>query len=191
MIYQRSHVLHWAGGLTFVITRVSLSNLANPLFCVTVFFSLLSVLYFRFWFCVSVLSFVFLIWVLCFCFGFCVSVLGFVILFWVLWFCFEFCDSVLGFVILFWVLWFCFVPTGPRRPLCLLCVLYYLEYTKNLLRKSMQLGTLKAHTYFDGCEYWMRAICLEKLWNNAFCMRSTSVWWCSLEITRNKLYYLR
>ena len=69
VIYQRSHLLHWAGGLTFVITRVSLSNLANPLFCVTVFFSLLSILYFRFWFCVSVLSFVFLFWVLCFCFG--------------------------------------------------------------------------------------------------------------------------
>ena len=147
---------------------------------------------------VCLLSFVILFWVSCFRFWFCVSVLSFVFLFWVLCFCFEFCDSVLGFVILFqgfvilfWVLWFCFVPTGHRRPLCLLCVLYYLEYTKNLLRKSMQLGTLKAHAYFDGCEYWMRAICLEKLWNNAFCMRSTSVWWCSLEITCNKLYYLR
>ena len=70
-----------------MITRVSLSNLANPLFCVTVFFSVIYfvfpflVLCFRFEFCVSDLSFVFLFWVLCFCFGFCDSVLGFVILF--------------------------------------------------------------------------------------------------------------
>ena len=81
----------------------NLSNLANPLFFITVFFIffLLSILYFRFWFCVSVLSFVILFWVLCFCFGFCDSVLSFVFLYWVLWFCFEFCFSVLGFVILF------------------------------------------------------------------------------------------
>ena len=42
-----------------MITRVCLGNLANTLCCVTVFF-LLSILYFRFWFFVSVLSFVFL-----------------------------------------------------------------------------------------------------------------------------------
>ena len=77
---------------------------------------LLSILYFRFVFCVSVLSFVtFLFWVLCFCFGFCDSVLSLFILFWVLRFCFEFflfcfgfCDSVLSFVILFRILRFCF-----------------------------------------------------------------------------------
>ena len=107
VFYQRSHVLHWAWSLTFVITRVCLSNLANPLFFITVFF-LLSILYFRFLFCVSVLSFVILFWVLWFCFEFCVSVLGFVILFWVLCFCIGFCDSVSSFVFLYWVLWFCF-----------------------------------------------------------------------------------
>ena len=49
-----------------MITRVCLSNLANPLFCVTVFFSLLSVLsfVFRFEFCDSVFNFVILFWVL-------------------------------------------------------------------------------------------------------------------------------
>ena len=52
-----------------MITRVSLSNLANPLFCVTGFF--LSVIYFLFPFLV-----------LCFRFEFCVSVLSFVFLFW-------------------------------------------------------------------------------------------------------------
>ena len=131
VFYQRIHVLHWAWGLTFVITRVCLSNLANPLFFITVFyFFLLSILYFRFWFCVSVLNFVILFWVLCFfcdsvwsfvflfwvlwfCLEFCVSVLGFVILFWVLCFCIGFCDSVSSFVFLFWVLWSCFVQYRP------------------------------------------------------------------------------
>ena len=100
VIYQRGHVLHWAGGLTFVITRVCLSNLANPLFCVFFFILCYSAIScFHFWFCVCVLSFAFLFWVLWFCFGFCDSVLSFVILFWVLgfcfrvlWFYFDFCD---------------------------------------------------------------------------------------------------
>ena len=81
VIYQTSHVLHWAWRLTFVIAPVCLTNLASPLFCVTVFFFLLSISFFRFEFCVSVLSFVILFWVLWFCFGFGDSVLGFVILF--------------------------------------------------------------------------------------------------------------
>ena len=79
-------------------------------------FYLLSILFVRFGFCVSVLSFVtFLFWVLCFCLGFCDSVLsffyfvlGFAIMFWVFLFCFGFCDSVLSFVILFRILRFCF-----------------------------------------------------------------------------------
>ena len=29
--------------------------------------------------------------------------------------------------------------------------------------------SLKVHACFDGPEYWMNAICLEKLWNTAFC----------------------
>ena len=51
-----------------MITRVSLSNLANALFCVTVFFF-------------SVIYFVFPFLVLCFRFEFCVSGLSFVFLF--------------------------------------------------------------------------------------------------------------
>ena len=79
----------------------NLSNLANPLFFITVF------LFF------SVIYFVFPFLVLCFRFEFCDSVLSFVFLFWVLWFCFEFCVSVLGFVILFRVLCFCFGFCDP------------------------------------------------------------------------------
>ena len=83
-----------------MITRVCLSNLANTLCLVTIFF--------------SVINFLFPFLVLCFHFEFCVSVLGFcdsvlrfvflfwfVILFWILRFWFEFCDFVLGFAILF------------------------------------------------------------------------------------------
>ena len=81
----------------------NLSNLANPLFFITVF-----LFFFCYLFCISVFGFVFPFWVLWFCFEFCVSVLGFVILFGVLCFCFGFCDSVLSFVFLYWVLWFCF-----------------------------------------------------------------------------------
>ena len=51
-----------------MITRVSLSNLANALFCVTGFFF-------------SVIYFVFPFLVLCFRFEFCVSGLSFVFLF--------------------------------------------------------------------------------------------------------------
>ena len=50
-----------------MITCVCLSNLANPLFFITVFF--------------SAIYFVFPFFVLCFRFEFCDSVLGFVILF--------------------------------------------------------------------------------------------------------------
>ena len=107
VFYQRIHVLHWAWGLTFVITLTLVTWLIHCFLLLFFYFFLLSILYFRFWFCVSVLSFVILFWVLCFCFGFCDSVSSFVFLFWVLWFCLEFCVSVLGFVILFWVLCFC------------------------------------------------------------------------------------
>ena len=55
-----------------MITRVCLSNLANPLFFITVFYFF------------SVIYFVFPFLVLCFRFEFCDSVLSFVFLFWVL-----------------------------------------------------------------------------------------------------------
>ena len=114
VFYQRIHVLHWAWGLTFVITLTLVTWLIHCF--LLLFFNFFSVIYFvfpflvlcfRFEFCDSVLSFVFLFWVLWFCLEFCVSVLGFVILFGVLCFCFGFCDSVLSFVFLYWVLWFC------------------------------------------------------------------------------------
>ena len=49
-----------------------------------------------------------------------------------------------------------------------------LFFTRNWVGGIYWDSLLKVHVCFDGPEYWMNAIRLEKLWNIAFCARS--VW---------------